>query len=61
MQLLKLFFMPHYPSGGTIVDFSKLSPPSALRAENNDKRIEEVKAQMGDKYLLAKPVQRKTK
>lgn len=61
MQLFKLFFMPHYPSGGTLVDFSKLSPPNAHKAEENRERIEEVKAQMGDKYLLAKPVQRKTK
>lgn len=56
--MFKLFFMPHYPSGGTIVDFSKLSPPNAHKAEENATRIEAVKAKMGDKYLLAKPIKR---
>jgi hypothetical protein len=44
-----------------LVDFSKLTQDYDLedRRTRNTARIEALKIQMGDKYLLAKPIQRK--
>lgn len=59
MNLFMQLFFPSYPSGGMFVDFSKLSPPDAEARQRNHDRIEAVKEQMGDKYLLAVPVKKK--
>jgi len=44
---------------GELNDFSKLSPPDPDLVTRNAERLASVKATMGDKYLLAKPIERK--
>lgn len=41
-----------------LIDFRKLSPPPADVLAKRDQIIEELKKQLGHKYLLSKPVPR---
>lgn len=41
-----------------LIDFRKLSPPPADIVAKRDAKIEELKQQLGQKYLLSKPMPR---
>jgi hypothetical protein len=41
-----------------LIDFRKISPPPAEAVTKRDQMIEELKRQLGHKYLLSKPMPR---
>jgi hypothetical protein len=62
MGLLTQIFAPHLErqSGDVIDSCYGLSAPDTECVKKREDKVRKLKAQMGDKYLLAKPIAKKT-
>ena len=56
---MKFFFIKDLGEDIVLKNFYKFPAPSKKAMKARERKIEEIKKQLGDKYLLATPVEKK--